>query len=64
MKFATIVPLLVAIQEAQSIDTWDGGPTFAISSEKDKKLKLDVTVPNSMYLGIAFGSGMTNTDLV
>ena len=62
MKFA---PLIFLIHEAYSIDTWAGGPTFTVSSDKAaKKLKITASVPSNMYLGLAYGSNMSQTDMV
>ena len=46
--------------------TFPNGPTFEIFYDKDPKwmLKFIVEVPENMYLALAFGQGMVNTDMV
>ena len=52
--------------DIQAINTWTDGPTFDIAYDKtSSKLKYTVMVPDNMYLGLAYGTGMSSgTDMV
>ena len=41
------------------------GPKFTVDYDKTKAMfKFEASVPNNMWLAIALGHGMTNTDMV
>ena len=57
--------LLLSTASCAVTTTFSGGPTFELTYDQSKqKLKYSVTVPNNMYLGLAYGSGMVNVDMV
>ena len=47
------------------LSTSSGGPTFSVDWDATKQaFKFEATVPANMWLGLAFGTSMTNTDMV
>ena len=62
--FSTLLIAASAVQAAP-ITAWSGGPTYEISYDTSKEaIKIDATVPDSMWLGIVWGVGMTDSDMV
>ena len=48
-----------------AIPTWSGGANFTIKYDLGlNKLKYNVSVPTNTYFGIAYKTGMQNTDMV
>ena len=67
MKFINLSFVFLSATQvsAQLFKTWVGGPDFTVSyDEKDKKLEYAVNVPSDMYLALAYGKSMKNTDCV
>ena len=57
--------LLLMIASAQAFYTFTKGPSFeVVYDEASKKMKLTATVPENMYLGLAYGAGMNKVDMV
>ena len=63
MKF--YLATLVASASAIDYETWANGPTFSLTYDAAKMMmKLTSKVPENTWLGLGFGEGMANVDMV
>jgi hypothetical protein len=63
--FPKVILLLISSANCAVTSTVANGPSFEVTYDQTKsKLKFAVTVPNNMWLGLAYGSGMSNVDMV
>ena len=61
--------LLILLGFVHPMDTWSGGPKFAIKYTKNDpnnigELEFNVKVPENMYMAIVYGESMIRTDAV
>ena len=57
--------MLLSAANCAVTTTFNGGPSFEVTYDQTKsKLKYAVTVPNDMWFALAYGSGMSNVDMV
>ena len=65
MRTFTSLAIFATSAQAVAYTTWTGGPTFDLSYDTTKEsIMINATVPANQWLGIAWGKGMNNVDMV
>ena len=65
MRTLTNLALFATSAQAAAITCWAGGPTFDMEYDgSNQSIKITATVPENQWLGIGWGKGMFNIDMV